>query len=235
MRTIIFLVGMLSFLVITLPVLVVAIVTKSDSIAMWFIHNFAKWANFLAGNKVIVENKENILIDESFLLVANHEGIFDLANIYATIPNKMGFISKIENNKIPIIRIWMKLIHVLLMDRSDVRQSVGIINQASNNIKNGISMGIMPEGTRNTIDMPFAPGSLKIAIKAKTTIIPVTIRNTASIFEEQKKIKKNNSLIYFHQPIRYEDYQQLSSIELAEHIQAIIHGVNFEDKRAKIS
>lgn len=227
MRSIIFLIGLVLALIVSLPLLLIAKLTNSQKLNYIFAHNIAKFGNFLAGNKIEVRGLENQL-EEPFLLVANHEGIFDLFNIYSTINQPLGFISKKENGKIPLLNLWMKQLKILLMDREDIRQSVKIIRIASDNIKSGLSYGIMPEGTRSTKDMEFQAGSFKIAQLAKAPIVPVTIRNTASIFEENKKIKKGKTLIKYHPAITYEQYKDMDSIELAKMVEELVHGEKFE-------
>ena len=48
----------------------------------------------------------------------------------------------------PIVSYWMKRIHCIFMDRDDIRQSLKAINQGIEQIKEGQSLLIFPEGTR---------------------------------------------------------------------------------------
>ena len=96
-------------------------------------------------------------------------------------------------------------------------------------LKSGLSMGILPEGTRSTEDMEFKPGSLKIAYKSKVTILPVTFRNTASILENRITSKNQETLVYIHEPIKYEEYKDVDIIELSQDIQSKIQSIRKED------
>ncbi len=56
-------------------------------------------------------------------------------------------------------------------------------------MKNGISIWIFPEGTRNTNEditelLPFKEGSLKIAEKSGCPVIPVAMTGTAEVLEK---------------------------------------------------
>ncbi len=228
MRSIIFLLGMFLYLIITLPLLLVLKLTKNKNIAYKFGLRIGRLGNFLAGNKVEVVNHEYLVDNPGSLVVANHEGIFDAYNLYANMPYKFGVVSKKENGKIPILGSWTDGMDVLLMDRSDMRQSMKIINQAAKLLKEGMSICIYPEGTRSTEHMEFHAGSFKIATKAKSDIICITNVNTADIFENNKKIKAGKTVMYIHEPIRYEDIKDLDTGEIAKLCQEKIRGVALE-------
>lgn len=87
----------------------------------------------------------------------------------------------------------MKNLHCLFLDRDNIKEGMKTILTAIEKAKNGISICIFPEGTRNkTSDtfLPFHEGSFKIAEKAGVPIIPMTIVNSAAVFEDQfPKIK----------------------------------------------
>ena len=63
--------------------------------------------------------------------------------------------------KVPLLSLWMKRLHCLFLNREDVKEGLKTILAGIENIKNGISMCIFPEGTRNTTDellLPFKGG-----------------------------------------------------------------------------
>ena len=65
------------------------------------------WANSLlklAGVKINVHGIENIPQDKTVLFVGNHQGNFDIPIYITQIPRVIGFISKIEVEKIPLVR-----------------------------------------------------------------------------------------------------------------------------------
>ena len=154
--------------------------------------------------KVVATGMENVPTDEAVLFISNHRSFFDIVALYATLPVTAGFISKKEIKKIPSLGIWMKYLQCLFLDREDKRASMQTIIQAIENIKNGQSMFIMPEGTRNkTPDLlPFKKGSFKIAEKANVKIVPVGIVNSDDVFEKQfPRIKSGTIYVHYGKPI----------------------------------
>ena len=159
---------------------------------------------FLAGTKIDIKGLENIPKDRSVLFISNHRSDFDIVIIYALLPVLTGFVSKIEVKKVPILRRWMQFNKCVFLDRKNPREGLKAILAAVENVNNGTSMYIAPEGTRNHEKemLPFKPGSLKIAEKSGCPIIPIALTNTDAIFENQKpRVKKAHVQITFGKPI----------------------------------
>ena len=69
---------------------------------------------------------------------------------YARCPGLTGYVAKKEMLKIPLLSRWMKFLHCQFLDRSDIREGLKTILAAAEEIKNGVSIMIFPEGTRST-------------------------------------------------------------------------------------
>lgn len=140
---------------------------------------------FVSGCKKTITGLENIPRDTPVMYAANHRSFYDIILAYATVPNQTAFISKLEIKKMPCIAQWMYFLNCLFMDRGDVKQNLSVILEAISLVKEGYSIYIAPEGTRNATDtlLEFKEGSMKIASKTNCPIIPVCLCNTESIFE----------------------------------------------------
>ena len=174
---------------------------------------FARWGSrlilMLSGVKVTVIGKENIQ-DEAALYVGNHRSIFDILVMYTQCKTPTGFVAKDSLEKIPSLRVWMRSLNCLFLDRQDIKKGMQMILQAIDYVKQGISIAIFPEGTRNTGEelslLPFKEGSFKIALKAGCPIVPVAINNSAEVFESHfPKIKKTHVVIEYGKPIYPKD------------------------------
>lgn len=204
--------------------------------ALWIIGHFnpsakdraslaiVKWAFgvvlFVAGTKLTVIGKENLPVDRSVLYIGNHRSFFDIIINYRLVPGLTGFVAKKETNKVPFLRLWMKNVKCLFLDRDDIKQGMQIILTAIDHVKNGISIFIFPEGTRNKEEgtfLPFKAGSFKIATKSGCDIIPVSIVNSAGIFENQfPRIKRAHVIVEYGTPIVVKDMDKEQLKELPE-------------------
>lgn len=162
----------------------------------------------LSGVKADVSGVENIPLDRPVLYVSNHRGIFDFVLAYTTVPNLTGFVSKIENRRLPFIRTWMEFMNCLFLDRENIKEGLKTILAGIEKIKEGYSIFIMPEGTRNKEEgiLPFHEGSFKLSQKTGCPIIPVAIYNTDEAFEKHRPwITKTNVAIRYGKPIYMEE------------------------------
>lgn len=159
----------------------------------------------IAGTKITVIGEENIL-DEPTLYVGNHRSYFDILLMYVQCKGLTGFVAKDSMDKFPSLRIWMRFVYCLFLNRKDPREGMKTILQAIEYVKQGISICIFPEGTRNDGEelsmLPFKEGAFKIATKTGCPIVPVSINNSAEIFENHfPKLKKTHVILEYGKPI----------------------------------
>lgn len=188
-----------------------------------FICRFVLW---IGGIKVITIGKENIP-DSAAVFVANHRSIFDILIMYANAKDLTGFVAKNSLEKVPFLRTWMRRLYCLFLDRNDIKQGLQIILQAIQYAKDGISIGIFPEGTRNKEDpltlLPFKEGSFKIALKSGRPIVPVAIYYEKPVFEDHiPKLKKNKVIIEYCTPIYPKDLTKDEQKVIGATCQALI-------------
>lgn len=228
------------FLVCSIPLL----------IAEWIIGKFnmdlksrsslaiVKWAFkgvlFLAGTKVIVKGEENVPKDEPVLYIGNHRSYFDIVITYIRVPGLTGYIAKKEMLKWPLLVNWMRNLHCLFLDRKDVKQGLKTILTAIDKVKEGISICIFPEGTRNKVNhtfMEFHEGSFKIAAKTGCAIVPMSIYNSADVFEDHLPwIRKTTVLLEYGKPIYVKDLPKEDQKRAGAYTQNIIKEMYFKGK-----
>lgn len=200
-------------------------IKERDSIVNKVVPNWARSLVNLTGSSIVVKGEENIPKDKPVLFVSNHQGNFDIPIFLGFINKPKAFIAKKELQKIPFISSWMKHMQCVFIDRSDIRQSLRQINEAAENLKQGYSMVIFPEGTRSKGDAmsEFKPGSLKLALKAQVPIIPVTIRGSYKIMEQHGFIMKPAQVeIIISKPVATGELAREEITNLPSKIQNII-------------
>jgi len=188
---------------------------------------------FTIGVKIKAFGIENVPKDEPVLFVANHRGFVDIVAVYVTCPISVGFVSKKEIKKVPCFRTWMKFMNCIFLDRSNIKEGMKSILQGIDNIKNGHSMIIMPEGTRNKQEglLPFKKGSFKMAEKTNCKIVPVAISNSDEVLEKHMpKVKKATVTIQYGQAIDYanltKDEKKTIAVDVREVVLKMLDNVN---------
>lgn len=180
---------------------------------------------FLSGVKLTVKGRENILKDQAALYVFNHRGFFDILAGYTTAPYPTAFVSKKEIRKIPMLSRWMRFMNCLFLDRDDVRQGLQTIMEGIELMKEGTSIYIAPEGTRNTGEelLEFHEASFKLAEKSKCPIVPVALNNTDAVFEQHLPwIRKAHVIIEYCEPIYMDQLERAEKKVIGRTVRGIL-------------
>lgn len=180
---------------------------------------------FGCGIKKTIIGLENIPKNKAVLYVSNHRSYFDILIGYTSVPNLTGFVAKKEMSKIPFIRVWMRYLNCLFLDRDNIREGLKTVLEGIELIKKGYSIFISPEGTRNHQKemLPFKEGSLKMAEKTGCPIIPVSLSNTDDLLENHMPwISKGHVIIEFGKPIYPADLDKENRKFIGSYVQNII-------------
>lgn len=167
---------------------------------------------------LIVSGQENIPQDRSFMLYSNHQGMFDPLAVAATCDVPLGVVLKKELYNIPFLHQVALCTKSFAMDREDLRQSLTVIRQVTEELKAGRSYLLFPEGTRSRRGnemLLFHSGSFRCALKSGCVIVPVALVDCFKVLD-QKGSKPVSVQIHYLTPIAYEEYKDLSTTELAE-------------------
>ncbi|WNV58317.1 lysophospholipid acyltransferase family protein [Oscillospiraceae bacterium NTUH-002-81] len=210
-RTILIALTLFLYLVLLLPVLGIEWIyhkinpEKADYQQLRMVQAAFRLMLKMTGARIQVIREENVPKDRAVLYVGNHKSYFDILLTYSRVPRLTGYVAKKEMESFPILSIWMKRLHCLFLDRKDIKQGLKTILTGIDLIKNGISVCIFPEGTRNKSNdrlLPFKEGSLKMAEKTGCPIIPFAITNSSKLFEDHMPfVRPCDIIIEYGKPI----------------------------------
>jgi len=161
---------------------------------------YRKWLsrfliNMVAKN-IIVEGE---LDKNANLLIGNHTHNLDIALMETVIPEKLIWVAKKELGEIPIIKYMLTKTDMILVDRSNKRSVIKMLNEVKKRVDKGLKVIIFPEGTRNK-DNPkqmkeWKNGPKVLAEKLNLKVQPFVIVNLPFAFKKnpfriEKKIIK---------------------------------------------
>lgn len=212
-RLILALLTAIVYLIGTLPVLLILwLLGKSRSAARdraarvmirWVFRVLIK----VSGIRVTVIGEERVPGDTAVLYTGNHRSIFDILITYVRSPRICGYVAKKELGGIPLFSLWARYINCLFFDRKDLKEGMKMILEGTEMLKEGKSVFIFPEGTRNKNDsdlplLPFHEGSFRMALKSKCPIVPVAICNTVNVWEAHFPwIRSAHVILEYGEPI----------------------------------
>ena len=161
---------------------------NADQFVARIAKNWARRLLRLAGAKVSVTGEENLPQSGAYMVVANHQGYFDIPIMLSCVGEPRGLIAKKELERLPGIRTWMRHLHCLFLDRSSPRAGAQIILDGAKMLEDGHSLTIFPEGTRSKGKpmQEFKAGAFRIAARARAPIVPVTISGSHNLLESNR-------------------------------------------------
>lgn len=176
---------------------------------------------------------ENIPDENGFMFFPNHQGLYDVLAILDVCPKPFSVVAKKEIANIQFLKQVFACMKAYMIDRDDIKQSLQVIINVTNEVKKGRNYLIFPEGTRSKNGnelLEFKGGSFKAATKAKCPIIPVALIDSFKPFDtnttSQVKVQ-----VHFLKPLYYEDYKDMNTKEIAalvrERIQNTIREAGF--------
>ena len=160
---------------------------------------------------------ENIPEENGFMMYANHQGMFDVLAIAATCDAPLGAVLKKELYDVPFLHQIAVCTKSFAMDREDVRQSLTVIQNVTEEVKNGRNYLIFPEGTRSKQGnqmLEFHGGSFRCATKSKCPILPIALVDSYKVLDQKGSAPVTVQLHYL-KPIAYEEYAGMKPAEVA--------------------
>ena len=188
------------------------------------IRHVCKKANHAGKVTIDAHGLENIPKEPGFMFFPNHQGLYDVLSIIDSCEIPFAFVIKKEASNVILLKQIIAATGSLSIDREDMRQSMGVIKEVTQQVKNGRNFLIFAEGTRskkgNALN-EMKGGSFKSATKARCPIVPVALIDAFWPFDE-KSVKPVTVHVYYMKPITYEEYKDMNTTELAEMVKARI-------------
>lgn len=189
-----------------------------------FVKNFIRRVIKATNVNIVCSGVEKLPKENGYLLAPNHQGLFDPLIIAYTHEKPLTAVVKIELKNVIVVKSVIKSLNAKAMDRSNLRASMKIMKQVTNEIKEGINYIIFPEGTRSKKGnemLEFKGGTFKSAIEARKPIVPVALIDCFKVFDS-KSIKRVTTQIHYLDPIYPNEYENMSALEVATLVQGRI-------------
>lgn len=135
-----------------------------------------------AGARVRVRDPQNIAHGESRIYISNHVSWFDVFALASVIP-RYRFVAKKELRKVPIFGAAAGKVAAIYIDRQNRSAAFNAYDAAAQQVREGISVVVYPEGTRGrSYELrSFKKGPFVLAIAAQVPIVPVIVYGTRGI------------------------------------------------------
>ena len=185
---------------------------------------------------VLPKIKGGFPFDGTYIIMMNHSSFLDVF-IFPLVPRGAWTgITAAENFKIPVFSTIIKRIQAIPIERKNRQAAFESIKQAEDVLKQGIHIGILPEGTR-TLDgkiKPLKKGGFHMAINTNTPIIPVGVSG-AFDFKPKNRwwMKPGLVTVNIGDPISINDYTALGVDGLSTKVEKLLKSLSGETNENK--
>lgn len=171
---------------------------------IWYLHHiFTPLFLTLVGIRIKVEGKTLLDPRQSYVIVGNHSSALDfIVNAHA-FPGVFRFLAKQELQKIPVFGLIVRKM-CLVVDRSSAMSRARSVVALKQQLAEGWSIFIYPEGSRNGSTEPLATfydGAFRIAIQTNAPLAIQTIVNIREITTNGRGLRPGTVRVVWETPI----------------------------------
>lgn len=205
-RTVFFLIPAISVYTIVLGA--VSIVSSLFDRRGYFAHGCARTWSWLilktTGVRVQTEGLERVVRGTTYVFVCNHQSIYDIPVIFASLPYQLRIIAKASLARFPVLGWHLRRGGHLFVDRQHPDRA-GILARWRALVSEGLSLLIFAEGTRSWDGRVarFKAGSVLLAIEAGLPIVPLAVIGTRQVMPKGR-LRTEPALVRLivHDPIQ---------------------------------
>lgn len=177
--------------------------------------------------KVEVEGAENLDPSRTYVVASNHQSLFDTPIVFAYLPISFRILYKKTLDRIPFLGWHLFLSGHIGVARENPSKARESLEHAAKRIRNGTSVVVFPEGTRSYdgVMRAFKKGSFRLAIKARTPVVPMTIIDSHRVMRRGRvTVYPRTVKLVIDQPISVEDLDEEQADELMQNVRAVVSG-----------
>lgn len=173
-----------------------------------------------------VFGKEKLPENGGYIMYPNHQGKYDAIAIMLAHDTPCSFVVDSQRSKVKLLNEVTDLVHGERLDKHDIKGQVKSILNISKAVSDGKRYIMFPEGgygekVEDNIVHEFLPGAFKAATNSKCPIVPVAIVDSYKVFLKNS-LKRVNCQLHFLDPIPYEVYKDMKTIEISEMVHSLI-------------
>lgn len=228
-RTVFFLIPVISAYTIVLGTVSVVstFVERRGHAAHWCARAWSWLILATTGVDVSVSGLDRVKLGETYVFISNHQSIYDIPVIFASLPFQLRIIAKESLGRFPFLGWHLRRAGHLLVNRSQPDRS-DIVSRWRRLVADRISLIIFPEGTRSADGSVgrFKAGSFLLALEAGLTIVPLSVSGSRHVMEKGRLMTcPGHVTIVVHEPVQSPKIASptvADARELAARIEAVV-------------
>lgn len=173
--------------------------------------------------QVHVTGLERLTRGMAYVFVSNHQSIYDIPIIFASLPFQLRIVAKASLGNVPFLGWHLRRTGHLLVER--IRPGVAVLTDIGRLIQQGASPVVFPEGTRSLDGRlaPFKRGIFLVAIEAGLAVVPVSVVGSRHVMRKGRLMTCPAEVdLVMHDPISTAFLTRADAAALAERVRQVI-------------
>jgi 1-acyl-sn-glycerol-3-phosphate acyltransferase len=210
-RTVFFLIPAISVYTVVLGALSIAssLFDRHGHVAHACARAWSRLILTTTGVRVSVEGLDRLTPGQTYVFVSNHQSIYDIPVIFASLPYQLRIIAKASLARFPVLGWHLKRGGHLFVDRTHPDRA-GILERWRSLVSGGLSLLIFAEGTRSADGhvARFKAGSFLLAIEAGLPVVPLAVTGTRRVMPKGRlRTEPADVSLIIHDPIQHDPTQ----------------------------
>jgi 1-acyl-sn-glycerol-3-phosphate acyltransferase len=184
---------------------------------------WSRWILRTTGVRVQVSGLEWLDASRSYVLASNHQSIYDIPILFATLPLQLRIVAKESLGRIPFLGWHLRRTGHLLVDRRN--PGADIVAKMKRLVGEQHSLIVFPEGTRSVDGQVarFKKGSFLVAIDAGLPVVPVSLSGSRQVMRKgQLTVRPAEIRMTVHEPLPTAGLGREQVLEFAERVRGIV-------------
>lgn len=160
---------------------------------------------------------------QSYVLASNHQSIYDIPILFASLPLQLRIVAKASLGWIPFLGWHLRRTGHLLVDRRN--PGADIVQKMRRLTSEAHSLIVFPEGTRSADGRVgrFKKGSFLVAIDAGLPVVPVSVAGSRHVMKKGRvMVRPGEVRVVVHEPVPTAGVSREDVIGFAARIRDIV-------------
>ena len=181
-----------------------------------------------------VHGLELIEVRRSYVFVSNHQSIYDIPILFASLPVQLRIVAKESLGRFPFLGWHLRWTGHLLVDRRN--PGPGIVAKMRRLVSEEHSLIVFPEGTRSVDGAVgrFKKGTFVVALDAQLPVVPVSVAGSRHVMKKGRlMVCPGHVRLTIHPPVPTAGVAREAITPFAERVREIVRsGVDEPTRRA---
>ncbi len=179
-------------IILGIPVMVAGLLSRTGNLAFSISKLWAYTMLAVSFVRTEIKNKEKIQKGTSYIIISNHQSLYDIISLVTTLGIQYRWFIKKEVLKIPIFGYALYASRNIFIDRSNTARAIESINKGIDRLPKGVSIMVFAEGTRSSDGQihEFKKGGFVTAVRRNIPILPVTVNGSRRVLPKGSLVVK---------------------------------------------